>query len=587
MTAFLRKDDPDPGDRDRELRRAQRRYTYNYTHVSPLALLDRLPFRDEFSFSWLRVVSKRVMSVLDNRAEIDIDDQHRRFHKLKSKLFSGMLAAGTAKISGLKELVGDALKFSPRLGADARRPDKLDDYRELFQKIGLPPIARDFMDDRAFGWMRVGGPNAVMLQRVTEAMDDRFPVTDAHLQQVCPDDTLEAARDEARLYVVDYHILDGVETGHYPHGQKYVYAPLAMFVVDKVTKDLLPFAIQIQQKPAPNNPIFTPRDGWNWVIAKTMVEVSDGNVHEAATHLGRTHLFMEPFVVTTYRQLPPNHPVALLLGPHFEGTLAINEAAWQYLIANKGAVEKLFGASITAARGLTASSINDNAFNDVMLPDTFANRGVHDQDALPNYPYRDDSLLYWDAIQEWVSSYLAVYYTEENAPSNDAELQAWYAELVSRDGGRVTGFGQSNGIRTRTYLARALTLIIYTCSVQHAAVNFPQYDLMSYVPNMPLASYAPAPTSTSGATEQDYLNMLPPLDMAELQLDLGYLLGTVHYTQLGQYDRDQFRDHRVNSPLQGFQSNIASIGDTLKLRNQTRRPYEFLTPSGIPQSINI
>lgn len=587
MTAFLRQNDPDADVRDRELRRAQRRYTYDYTHVSPLALLDRVPFRDEFSFGWLRVVSGKVMDVLENRSGIDMDDQHRRFWKIKKKLFSGLLDGGIAKIAGLKDLVGDALKFSPRLGADARRPDSLEDYTELFHEIGLPPIAKDFMDDRAFAWMRVGGPNAVMLKRVTETMDDRFPVTDKHLQQVCPDDTLEAAMDESRLYVVDFHMLDGVERGDYPHGEKYIYAPIAMFVVDKTSKDLLPFAIQIKQKPAADNPIFTPNDGWNWVIAKTMVEVSDGNVHEAATHLGRTHLFIEPFVVTTYRQLPPNHPVALLLGPHFEGTLAINEAAWQHLIANKGAVEKLFGASITAARGLTASSIRDNAFNDVMLPDTFAGRGVDDRDALPNYPYRDDSLLYWHAIHEWVSSYLTLYYPNENDPTADTELQAWYAELIATDGGRVVGFGESNGIRTRSYLARALTLIIYTCSVQHAAVNFPQYDLMSYVPNMPLASYAPAPTSTSGATEQDYLNMLPPMDMAELQLDLGFLLGTVHYTQLGQYDDDQFKDGRVSSPLGAFQQNISLIGNELQQRNQNRRPYEFLTPSGVPQSINI
>ncbi len=434
--------------------------------------------------------------------------------------------------------------------------------------------------------MRVGGPNPVMLQRVNE-LDDRFPVTDVHLNSVLSGDTLVAAIAEGRLYLVDFYMLDGAPDGDYPHGQKYIYAPMAMFVVDPKTRTLLPFTIQIKQQPADDNPVFTPQDGWNWLIAKTMVEVADGNVHEAATHLGRTHLFIEPFVVTTYRQLAPNHPVALLLAPHFEGTLAINEAAWRHLIANKGAVDKLFGASIKAARGLSAASIRDNPFNDIMLPDTFEKRGVADGDLLPDYPYRDDSMLYWSAIEKWVSEYLAVYYPNEGDPQADTELQAWFAELVATDGGRVIGFGEDGGIKTRSCLTKSLTLIIYTCSVQHAAVNFPQYDLMSYTPNMPLASYAEAPTTTSGATEQDFLDVLPPLDMAELQMNLGYLLGNVHYTQLGQYKKGHFTDGRIAEPMNRFQQQVTSIGGTIQERNTTRRPYEFLVPTGVPQSINI
>ena len=586
MTAFLPHEDPDPEQRQLSLKRAQRLYQYSYTHVSPLAVLDRVPIRDEFSFRWLSSVSKQVFVGLENMWAMESDNELKHHHGHKLTVFSKILERGEACLHGLKEIVSDALKFSPRLATESRRPESLEDYTKMFHAIGLPPVARDFKDDRVFSWMRLGGPNAVMLKHVNQ-LEDRFPVTDKHLQVAIPNDTLDAAMAEGRLYIVDYHMLDGVEQGDYPHGQKYIYAPMAMFVVDPKSKGLLPFAIQLKQKPASDNPIFTPDDDWNWLIAKTMVEVADGNVHEASTHLGRTHMFIEPFVVTTFRQLGPNHPVALLLAPHFEGTLAINEAAWRHLIANKGAVDKLFGASIKAARGLTASSVRDNPFNEAMLADSFERRGVADRDLLPEYPYRDDSLLYWTAIEKWVADYLTIYYPNEGDPQADTELQAWHAELISQEGGRVVGFGERNGIVTRSYLTQALTLIIYTCSVQHAAVNFPQYDLMSYTPNMPLASYAAAPTSKSGATEQDFLDTLPPLDMAELQMNLGHLLGTVHYTQLGQYAPTHFRDQRVANPMQTLQQQIASIGSTIDERNKLRRPYEFLKPTGVPQSINI
>ena len=122
--------------------------------------------------------------------------------------------------------------------------------------------------------------------------------------------------------------------------------------------------------------------------------------------------------------------------------------------------------------------------------------------------------------------------------------------------------------------------------MQHAAVNFPQWDYMSYVPNMPLAGYAPAPTSTDEATDADYLKYLPPTDIARLQMEVGYMLGAVHYTQLGQYDADHFGPE-VGAALKTFQAAIKGIGEQIQARNQQRRPYQILAPHGIPQSINI
>ena len=324
------------------------------------------------------------------------------------------------------------------------------------------------------------------------------------------------------------------------------------------------------------------------MIAKTIVEMSDGNVHEAFSHLGRTHLFMEPFVVSTYRQLAPTHPLSVLLRPHFEGTLAINEAAWQHLVANKGAVDKLFSAPINAARGLAAKGVQSASVMEMLLPKTFTERGVDDSTALPDYPYRDDSLLYWNAIREWVTDYLAIYYTSDAEIADDPELQAWCIELASRSGGRLAGLPNDGQLRTRSELTEIVTLVIYTCSVQHAAVNFPQSDIMSYVPNMPLGLYGEAPPAKSGATEADYLSMLPPMDMAELQMELGYLLGTIHYTKLGSYPQDHFRDPRVADPLHRFQHAISSIGGRIEERNRHRSlAYDTLQPTGIPQSINI
>lgn len=587
MSSFLPQHDPHPGRRSSDLATGQSKYVYNYTHVSPLAIADRVPWHDEFSFKWVETVSEHVLIALANRAEMAKDQHSRDHHLAKHSLLKKLVAIGETALHDIRHLVSEALRFEVRVGARPERPESLEDYGSLFRTIGLPPVTLNCYDDVAFGWMRVAGPNPLIIKRI-RVLDERFPVTEELFQKTVPDDSLEAALSEDRVYLADYSVLDVESSNEYPHGKKYLYAPLAMFVVDRRTKRLRPVAIQCRQIPGVDNPICTPADRHNWLIAKLVVEMADGNVHEAFSHLGRTHLLMEPFVVSTCRQLASNHPLHVLLKPHFEGTLAINEAAWQHLVANKGAVDKLFSAPIEASRGLAAEAVQSAQVSQLQLPATFADRGVDDSVALPYYPFRDDALLYWQAIQRWVSEYLSLYYKSDADVAEDVELQAWGLELGSQNGGRLSGLPHQGQFRTRAELNDLVTFIIYTCSVQHAAVNFPQYDIMSYVPNMPLALYAEVPTSNSGATEADLLAMMPPLDMAELQMELGYLLGRTHYTQLGKYDSNCFADRKVAEPLAGFQSALSAIDSRIDERNADRViPYTTLQSSGIPQSINI
>jgi arachidonate 15-lipoxygenase len=267
--------------------------------------------------------------------------------------------------------------------------------------------------------------------------------------------------------------------------------------------------------------------------------------------------------------------------------MAINCAAWRFLISEKGPIDKMFGGTIQSTRALAATGVQSHMFRESMLPLALKARGVDDLQALPHYPYRDDALLLWNATRQWVADYVGLYYPNDSDVAQDHELAAWSAEITSNEGGRLKGIGQDGKIHTREDLIDTLTLVIHTCSVQHAAVNFPQYDLMSYAPAMPLASYRPAPTSKQGGTAADYLAMLPPLKMAEFQMELAYLLGSVYYTTLGDYRPGHFQDTRTQAPLAAFQQRLTEIGKTIRTRNASRRPYEYLIPTKIPQSINI
>ena len=57
------------------------------------------------------------------------------------------------------------------------------------------------------------------------------------------------------------------------------------------------------------------------------------------------------------------------------------------------------------------------------LPEELKKRGVFAQDVLPNYHFRNDAILLWDAISEYVTDYVNLYYPEATMLKQDHELQ--------------------------------------------------------------------------------------------------------------------------------------------------------------------
>jgi arachidonate 15-lipoxygenase len=610
---------------------ARQQYKYNYSYIPPIAMVDQLPNREGFQSRWLGLLVKELKVIFvnilitnrGNRGSESIRDDVRRFILeviLKGaiplnisviarllQIFPQLLIRGFSTdfrelddllFSLIKEsgalIVGDSLNRIRKLldqGQPTGHVKSLEDYQKLFPVIPVPAIADTIQEDEVFAYMRVAGYNPVMIERVTTP-GDKFPVTDAHYQAVMGnDDSLAIAGEEGRLYLLDYAILQGAINGTFPRDQKYLYAPLALFAVPKGSdphRRLRPIAIQCGQTPGEDYPIITPNSGkYAWLIAKTIVEIADSNFHEAVTHLARTHLLAGIFAIATQRQLPSSHPLNLLLSPHFEGTLAINDAAQRALIAPFGGVDTLLASTIDNSRVLAVLGLQTFGFNTAMLPKQLQQRGVDDPNLLPVYPYRDDALLIWDAIRQWVSDYLKLYYTTDEDIQKDTYIQAWAAELQADNGGRLADFGEHGYIKTQAYLVDAVTLIIFTASVQHAAVNFPQKDLMGYAPGIPLAGYLPASILKGEVTEQHYLNLLPPLEQAQQQYNLLALLSAVYYNKLGEYPQKHFSDPKVEPLLRSLQSHLEEIEITIKKRNLNRTPYEYLLPSKIPQSINI
>jgi len=562
------------------------KYKYNYPSLNGVAMADGVPHSELPHFEWTVRLGAVLGSLIKNLVEEELT------HKKKEILLEWEIISDILK-STISHNDIDKLEKLLRLfktDNSSKDVDSLDAYNDYFEEFDIPSIAKNFQEDEAFVARRVAGQNPVVIESITDATE-HFPLSNEVFQSILgfEDDTLELAGAHQRLYMIDYKALKGIKNGKNKIGDKYSYAPKALFALVKdnqnTSKSLRPIAIICGQKSDDENPIFTPHDGYAWEIAKTIIEIADLNHHELVSHLAGTHLLIEPFVVTTHRQFADRHPLKVLLVPHFEGTIFINWGAEKHLVNDGGKFDELFSGTMDTNRAVVAKRLRQS-FNHSMLPYELEQRGVKSKKLF--YPYRDDASKIWIAIGEWVDSYLSLYYKSDSDVIEDIELQSWVTELISE--GRVCGFGEDDKgkMTTFAYLKEVVTMLIFTSSAQHASVNFTQKEFAGYPPNMPAAGYTPAPKDKNKSKE-DWFKLLPPVSKSDSQINLMQLLSDINYTTLGKYGWFYFWDWNIFMALLKFKLSLRKIEKEIKKRNREEELfiYEYLLPSRIPQSINV
>ncbi|CAO2207217.1 unnamed protein product, partial [Urochloa humidicola] len=245
--------------------------------------------------------------------------------------------------------------------------------------------------------------------------------------------------------------------------------------------------------------VFTPStdttESWLWRMAKSHVRAHDSGHHELVTHWLRTHCAVEPYIIAAHRQLSEMHLVFHLLHPHFRYTMRINALARSALINAGGIIELSFSPGKYAMELSSAAYDKLWRFDAESLPGDLVRRGMAEVDpaadhglrlAIEDYPFANDGLLVWDAIEAWVRAYVSRFYPDAAAVAGDAELQAFWAEVVGvGHGDKRDSPGWPAAMDSPDTLAHALATIVWVASAHHAAVNFGQYDFAGYFPNRP------------------------------------------------------------------------------------------------------
>jgi len=467
------------------------------------------------------------------------------------------------------------------------------------------------LSDIEFARQRLAGQNPMVLRRI-QSTDRPLLQSWTNLECLLDNgdrvDLAQSATDNC-LFVADYPLLQSLTVADLQPG-RYVGSPVALFY--RTQNGLAPLLIQLEE-----GSVAMPHQAESdaWMLAKLFTQVADVTQHELITHLCDTHLAMEAFAIATPRQLPTSHPLYRLLRPHFQFLLAINNRGNIVLLGEGAAIDNLMAPTRQASIGLINRAYRERSFGDYALPKNIRQRGI-EPEFLPEFPYRDDALLLWDAIQRYATQFLQQYYPTDEAVQQDFYLQAWAAELGSSlcdrpvsdfpkapswlpteaisqagldlrelpDYPRVPGFPTE--ISSLQDLVKITTQLIFTCGPQHAAVNFSQFDYVGYAPNAPLAAYCHPSSCTS------VKQLLPSLKQDLGQIELSFALSGIRWGRLGSSDLIDFKDIGDRQVLEQFRTELAAIEQEISHRNRQRIAstgiaYPYLLPSRIPNSINI
>ncbi|XP_062391679.1 polyunsaturated fatty acid lipoxygenase ALOX15B [Sardina pilchardus] len=442
-------------------------------------------------------------------------------------------------------------------------------------------------EDAFFGYQCLNGCNPLLVRQI-RSIPTNLSVSPELVQPFLPEgSSLELELERGKVFLLDYEVLDGVPPNIINEKQQYLTAPLCLLHAGP-DGNLKPIAIQLQQKPATDNPVFLPSDPQpDWLLAKMWTRCADFQCHQLISHFLRTHLLGEVFCVATLRQLPEVHPIHRLLMPHVRSSLQINIQARASLLAPKGVFDRAIGCGLKAIPVLLANAMARLRYDTLCVPEDLEARGL---DSLPNCYYAQDALKVWNALNRFATKWVDVYYHSNTEIQQDSELQSWIKDIFTRGFLGKAESGMPQSFESKEELIKFITMVIFSSSALHAAVNFSQLDFNLWMPNCPASMSRPPPQSKGSVREEDLLTFLPDVNATCSVLTTLALLSqpAANFVPLCQYREAYFCNGAPCRLVEEVQIELRAIAEEISERNKEMElPYPYLSPLRIENSVAI
>ena len=414
-----------------------------------------------------------------------------------------------------------------------------------------------------------------------------------------------------RVFILDlenvssfYSTIDAEETGKY-----LALGPLCIFYLaddperrfSSNVMALLPLVITLDATDS-ESPVYSALDDpWLWQLAKSYISSADVQVHVIISLLLNTIVALEPFAISLHESLSSLHPIWKLLFPYLRYKCSEGTMMRQAFFGESGFLDNLFPLGEEGAVELLKEAVEGWSLEDMAFPMSLAMRGLDGTDKLPEYPYRDDGLLIWCTISDFVVSYVGCYYKNDQQVEEDEEIQGFLKNALSLyDRGEPADENErkereeemeATRITTKDDLAQMLTTIIWLCTGYQGCLVKGVYESMGFVPDRPIymSQMAPYEKPEESFTEKDYLAHLPSKGATVSAVAILFTLASFRECTpaLSSSARDNkvrsyVADPRAQECLRTFKANMTKVEKIIDQRNQKRdKVYKWMKPSEI------
>ncbi len=308
-----------------------------------------------------------------------------------------------------------------------------------------------------------------------------------------------------------------------------------------------------------------------WEVARLATSAGLQTFVVYVRHLIDLHLMAaQPFGVLMQNHLPFEHPLHRLIFPHVAGSLAVNWRASRNLIGRKGAVQSTYSFPWTTLQGLHKAAVH--AFSPAwhVLPARLEASGTRELVDKGLYPWGEDALLVWRAIDEYVGEYVALYYPDDASVRNDVALQAGWAEMPKL-------LPSPPPCNTVAELRLNLTRFIFMVTAVHRLVGGTGWDYFTVPYFFPHRVYP-------GEKAED---VVPFREESEANV-VGKWSTMVRSWPLDSDWSYVAVDEKGAAVMKGFKASLARMGEEIDDRNTRRKnPFPHMHPRELESSVAV
>ena len=398
-------------------------------------------------------------------------------------------------------------------------------------------------------------------------------------------DTLSGVLATGRLFMVDYSSMYECNKAKQSMDDFWLMAPVCLMYSSLKLCRMLPLAIEI----GPEMFCSPSSSKGAWLFGRAAVRSADTVAHSLSGHFLGTHLISEVLGVALHRILPQTHVLYKLLRPHFVETYFVNTVFRNLFLSRNGVIPRTHGISSMDIKSfLCREWPNRSVMNSLIFHRDLKTRGVADETTLPDYPYRDDGILLWSALELYVIACLGTSYCSDDEVANDTDLQAWLHEIADVGFGGHTDF--PSRLVSKDSLVELVTGILFTVTATHGSMNYNMFEMYGFAPFSPTMIMKRPPSTQTEldkiVTESDFLSFLPTSVLSEIIQNVSASLSRSPEESLGEGLHMEFNG--FSSQVAALREDLSLVDRAIQLRNKSRFvAYDVLRPSKLPNSVQL